>query len=71
MPRRFDCPICGTSCVAIEKRAGETDLKHPLPTCKGLTPSLLLNAYVITCNPERKFPSFEDAAREVFRKGIE
>lgn len=69
--RTYDCPICGSRCTAIEKRNGDTDLKHPLPTCKGLTGSLLLQAYVSACKPENKFPSFDDAAREVYKKGIE
>jgi hypothetical protein len=67
----FDCPGCGTRCSASPQRNGSAKLKHPKPVCEAYSAKLLMQAYVIACRPEPKFPPWDEIAREIYRKGIE
>lgn len=71
MKRPFDCPTCGVTCTASEQRNGTAKLNHPLPLCGGFKPSVLMQAYVIACKPEPKYPPWDEVTQEIYRKGIE
>jgi hypothetical protein len=66
----FDCPACKRRCYVHTER-GKTKLKHPLPVCEKYEPKLLLQAYVLACNPRTKFPPIDEIAKETWEKGIE